>query len=116
NTINRNIVYPFPYFLYVLESAIEDAGYTLHGDIKSDPDFINAVIVPGKKIANFEGIPEPVEIIIGENERIGLFNWKYEQEILLRGSFQFQGSISLNPLHAVIIKLNDEIIYSGNSN
>lgn len=114
NTINRNIVYPFPYFLYVLESAIEDAGYTLHGDIKTDPDFIDAVIVPGKKLANFEDIPDPVEIIVGPEDRTVIWVWENIQEILFRGSFQLTGTV-IPQVTSVKILINDDVIYESNA-
>ena len=43
--INRNIMQPFPYVLYVLKKAFEDAGFDLAGDILTDPEFKKAVIV-----------------------------------------------------------------------
>lgn len=35
-TYNRNIVQPLPYLLYVIKKGIEDANFTLHGDILQD--------------------------------------------------------------------------------
>ncbi|MFL9844763.1 hypothetical protein [Flavobacterium rhizosphaerae] len=36
-TFNRNIMQPLPYLLYIIKAGIEAAGFTLHGDILSDP-------------------------------------------------------------------------------
>src|SRR5690606_12757810 len=125
-TLNRNIVYPVPYFLYVLRSAIEDAGYTLHGDILSDPHFTKSVIVPGKKIANFEDFPEPIEWVMttGDVQEPGdehydddvwpaYQQWYSEQEINLRGDFQLVGIIN-DETSWIVFKLNGEIIYNYN--
>lgn len=37
--INRNIIHPVPYFLYVLKQGFLDAGFTLAGDILEDENF-----------------------------------------------------------------------------
>lgn len=39
-----NIIQPFPYLMYVLKKAMEDAGYTLAGDILTDPDLNQALL------------------------------------------------------------------------
>lgn len=120
DTINRNIVYPLPYDLYVLNACFEDAGYTLHGDIQSDPDFIDAVIVPGKKVANFEGIPEPIEWLVTQDDiydveiiQPGLIRqyWRSEQELMMRGYFQIFGSIN-NEVVSLKIKHNGLVIFN----
>lgn len=36
-TFNRNIMQPLPYLLYLLKAGVEDAGYTLHGDLLEHP-------------------------------------------------------------------------------
>lgn len=117
---NRNIVYPFPYHLYVLNKIIEDAGYTLHGDVLQDPDLIDAIITPGKKVVNFEGLPSPVEWTVSRDEiynvvviRPGLViqYWHSEQELLLRGSFRFNGQIN-DEVETLELKLNGNVIFS----
>src|SRR5690606_24519770 len=67
--INTNLVLPFPYFLFVLRSAIEAAGYTLEGDILTDQDLIQALIVPSKKyiVANAS---EPIEWFFNPDGRV----------------------------------------------
>tara|TARA_R110002050_G_scaffold69507_2_gene150372 strand:+ start:45429 stop:47312 length:1884 start_codon:yes stop_codon:yes gene_type:complete len=39
-TYNRNIMIPMPYVLHVLMKGFEDAGYTLRGDVLTDPDIM----------------------------------------------------------------------------
>lgn len=119
-TKNRNIVYPFPYHLYVLKSCAEDAGYTLHGDVLNDPDLIDLCIVPPGLIVNFEGIPDPVEWLVGQESRvsfeiIGFFlireYWLNESELNHRGYFNLQGEINDEVVWAKI-KLNGNVIFS----
>lgn len=116
-TKNKNIVYPFPYHLYVLKAAAEDAGYTLHGDILSDTDLIDLCIVPPSTLVNFEGIPDPVEWIVGQESRISYeYNFPYvteewfnETELNHRGYFNLQGIINDEVVWAKI-KLNGNTI------
>lgn len=122
NTRNYNIVYPLPYHLYVLKSVVEDAGYTLHGDVLTDPDLIDAIIYSGKKIIEFEGIPKPFNWIVGQESResVEVIGWTYietwlnETELNYRGSFNLQGNINDEVVFATI-KLNGEIIFQYTS-
>lgn len=36
---NRNVIQPLPYVLHIIERGFADKGYTLEGEILSDPDF-----------------------------------------------------------------------------
>lgn len=114
---NKNIVYPFPYHLYVLKKAVEDAGYTLKGDILTDPDFMDAIIIPGKKIFEFENLPRPVEWVINSLDIVeNCGNWLYrcfyaEMEVNYRGAFHLTGFLA--PLtRTATIKLNGVVIFS----
>lgn len=42
--INRNVIQPCPYILYVLQTGFLDAGYTLTGQILEDPEFKKATL------------------------------------------------------------------------
>lgn len=118
---NRNIVYPFCYFLYVLKKAAEDAGYTLHGDILTDPDFTQTLIVPGKRLADFQDFPDPVEWIIGDMdltiENDIIFTWISEQQINFRGYFKISCSEFTFSNFIVYVRIwkNDVLIYESNS-
>lgn len=121
STKNRNIVYPMPYHLYVLKMAVEDSGHTLHGDILSDPDLIDAVIVPGKKIVEFEGIPKPIEWNIGIGDKtydsgfpVYVGFWHSDLEVNFRGSFHLTGTIN-NETKNFKIKLNGNLIFTYTS-
>ena len=47
NLVNRNIIHPMPYLLYVLKTGFADAGLELAGDILTDEDFAQQVIYSG---------------------------------------------------------------------
>lgn len=116
--INRNMVYPLPYHLYVLNKVIEDAGYTLHGDVLSDSDLLNKCVMSGKKIIEFEEYPDPVEWIVTGEDRTNVKiyfttieeTWKSEQEFNLRGKFQFSGEIN-DEVVWLKITLNGNVIF-----
>lgn len=115
--INKNIVYPFPYHLYVLKAVVEDAGYILKGDILEDPDLKDAVIVPGKPLTEFEDLPESIVWNIGETDifrREGFFYiYQAELEINHRAMFRMLGELNGRVMHAKI-KLNGSVIYTFN--
>lgn len=48
--VNRNIIHPMPYLLYVLKQGFLDAGFELAGDILNDSDFKQRVIYNNKEI------------------------------------------------------------------
>lgn len=121
-TLNKNIVYPFPYHIYVLKAAVEDAGCTLHGDVLTDSDLIDLCIVPPKPLVNFEGIPDPVQWIVGQESRVSAVvisnlpfiveeTWLDESELNFRGYFNLQGVIN-DEVEWAKIKLNGTIIFN----
>lgn len=111
---NKNIVYPFPYHLYVLNKAVEDAGYLLKGDILDDPDLKDAVIVPGKPISEFEDLPDPIEWEIGETDMTqgGPFINIYAAELELnhRAMFRMLGEIDERTIF-LELHLNGDLLY-----
>lgn len=48
--VNRNIIHPMPYLLYVLKTGFADAGFELAGDILNDEDFKQRVIYNNKEV------------------------------------------------------------------
>lgn len=48
DVINKNIIHPLPYILYVLQVGFQDAGFSLEGDILADPHFTQRCIFSGK--------------------------------------------------------------------
>lgn len=126
--VNKNILYPFPYHLYVLRKVIEDAGYTLHGDVLNDQDLKDVMILSGKNIIEFEGLPRPFDFDLELGDRINgehpEFDPGYwigqqtrqfyaEQELNVRGRFKINGEI-WKFMHTVIIKLNGDVVFSWN--
>lgn len=61
---NHNIVYPMPYWMHVLQSGIQEAGYTLMGDILQDEDF-NKSLMGIRKIELSER-PEVMEFMMSD--------------------------------------------------
>jgi hypothetical protein len=53
-----NVIVPFPYLKYVLESAMNHVGWTIEGDILNDPDFKKICMLNFKAIYSF-GIIAP---------------------------------------------------------
>lgn len=48
--VNRNIIHPMPYLLYVLKQGFLDAGFELAGDVLNDSDFKQRVIYNNKEV------------------------------------------------------------------
>ncbi len=94
---NKNIVVPMPYLLHVLKTGIEDAGFTLHGDIMKLEQLQKMIVVPSKKLQLFDR-PESVEWLVGEEsmgDSAGKWFWWYksDQPIHLKGKFKIKGEI-----------------------
>lgn len=97
---NKNLVVPMPYLLYVIKAGIEDAGFTLHGDILEDELLKSIILAPSKKIDVFQK-PDTVQWIFGGTKNGGLFDGKPindTQSIIHYGKFRIKGFvIILNP-------------------
>lgn len=81
---NHNIVYPMPYWLHILKRGVEQAGYTLHGDILDDEHFKKG-IMPPVKVSIPEASPIiPLDTGFDMAETTGEFmHWRYQQEFVL---------------------------------
>lgn len=92
---NHNIVYPMPYWIHVLRKGVEDAGYSLQGDIISDPDFLKAVM-PIRKI-DFAERPETVEWFVGESDVVdsdgNLRAYQSEISLLPNTRYRIKGNL-----------------------
>lgn len=98
---NHNIVYPMPYWLHILRTGIEEAGFSLHGDILEDPEFTRA-IMPIRKIEMSER-PETLEWIIGEVDVV-------ENESMVRS---YHSEVTLQPNTRYRIKGNLYYVNDG---
>lgn len=117
DTENHNIVYPFPYHMYVLQKVIEDAGCTLHGDILNDESLKKSIIYSGKKIVEFEHFPAPVDWPIGIGDKTSDSGWPWriqtwysELEVNYRGDFRLTGSIN-NETKIIKLRLNGTVVW-----
>ncbi|WP_314058686.1 hypothetical protein [Empedobacter brevis] len=125
---NNNIMRPMPYLLHVLKVGIEDAGYTLKGDILTNETLLKTLVIPTTKV-ELKDRPETVEWNIGNEcyTREGFRNrlgkgWQYgrwEDEITLPafGKYRLKGTIhnSGKKHHdiAANIKLDGTVIFSN---
>lgn len=121
NTENHNIVYPFPFHMYVLQKVIEDAGCTLHGDILNDQSLKESIIYSGKKIVEFEYFPKPIDWSIGIGDKtsdtgwpVYYQTWHSELEVNYRGDFRLTGTIDDETIK-ITLKLNGVIIWEFNA-
>lgn len=109
---NHNIVYPFPYWIHILKSGVESAGYTLHGDILTDPDFIKA-LMPIKKVV-FQERPETIEWIIGEAdvvENYVVFK-NYHSELTLSPNVRYRiRGTSVNEITQIRIRYSGNVLF-----
>lgn len=112
--LNRNIMQPQPYLMYVLEKAVEDAGFELAGDVLEDPKL---------KIALFSEISEYYHTINAEGIEFYMHNQEshvpvegplsvYTKSISLteKGRYKIAGNITLR---SFVIRALGELKYNG---
>jgi hypothetical protein len=86
----KNIMQPMVYVLHVLKTAIESAGFTLHGDILNDYDFLRALLFVDAKYY-FKNVMEQtnLKINVHENEEPplflfqGIWHYRYFKEVTI---------------------------------
>lgn len=105
---NTNIIHPCPYVLYLLKTAISDAGFELRGDILTDADLYQRTVYSGTE--NFRSkrqakhtikvnslAPDSVETITG--------NWWVKKEMASHaaevtlerpGKYKISGTVRIN--------------------
>lgn len=94
---NYNIVIPMPYWLHILKTGFEDAGFSLHGDVMNDERLKKTLIVPSKKIEIFDR-PGAIEWFVGaesivESPAANINIYEDEQPIDLVGFFLAEGVV-----------------------
>ncbi|MDO5607989.1 MAG: hypothetical protein Q4G08_05975 [Capnocytophaga sp.] len=101
--VNRNIIHPMPYLLYVLKLGFSDAGYELAGDILTDTDFRQRLIFSFKE--NFvTSETEHTEITILSDE----YN-----TITSSGVASYRKEIKLNTVTRYLLRLDVNLISQG---
>lgn len=115
---NKNIMRAFPYAMHILEVGVSAGNCVLHGQVKTDQDYNEAVVIPAKHF-EVKDRPESINWIIGIGDvtfidgsiRYGVFEG--EQEILHYGKFRIKGSLLQTPLFKedAVLYLNDVEIW-----
>lgn len=124
---NKNIVLPMPYWLHILKTGFEDAGFSLHGDVLSNEQLKKTIVVPGRKIEIFDR-PGNIEWFVGlesgtPNGPLTLY--EDTQPIDHIGQFIATGLVKIRnkagfPTYTIPtefrpkIWLNDQLIWSSN--
>lgn len=118
--INRNIIQPLPYLLYVLKVGFLDAGFILKGDILSDDLLLNRVIYSSNKYYNTADQQyHKTNVYASEYfDNIGnTAKWLKKFVIDAPGKYRLIGSC-FNDFKAdcyLTIKRNNQIIFSAGS-
>lgn len=121
---NHNIVYPFPYYMHLLHTGVNMAGYTLQGDILNDLEFTKA-LMPIRKV-EFTERPETVEWLVGQIDIIdedGPLK-AYRSEVTLepntryriKGNYYYDPIFPFQYLVLASIKFNGVTFHSLNLN
>lgn len=125
---NRNIMQPLPYLLYVLKQGFEDAGYTLAGEVLTDPELQKALIVAAVEYFSTSDQDEhPVSL--GWQDFFNIYQYttpqgttmtkaEYESltDITHPGRFRIVGTIKMagtnNAPRTVEIKYGNQVLFS----
>lgn len=99
--VNRNIIQPMPYLLYLLKTGFQDAGFQLQGEILEDEDLKQRVVFSNKDYYS-QSKDSPIEINIQGEEFTGVvkeevLRYKKEFDVEKKGKYLFQGNVSLKP-------------------
>lgn len=114
--LNRNIMQPQPYLLYVLQKAIEDAGFTMAGDILTDVSLKKALfseISSYYHTINTAGL----ELYMHSGEHYGFYEGnvfgKYKKSITLteKGRYKIAGNLTIR---RNFLKSWDKLTLNGN--
>lgn len=132
--INRNVIQPIPFLLYLLKAGLLDKGYTLAGDILTDPHFSIAAVYSLSEFYSqiSEGAKQELLILADEYYEIQEFPYVtgmglYSGQILLPepGRYKITGNLFLrstfHPVYGTYsafawLKLNGQYIGNWSSN
>ncbi len=118
NQLNKNIMIPQPYFLHVLSKGMEDAGYTLAGDVLTDVDLKKALfseIAPYYYTINTDS--QEMLMHSGESFEIDSYGrGRYLKQITItqKGRYKIAGNITMRHFLLrtfVILNFNNQEIY-----
>lgn len=98
-TYNRNILQPLPYILYVLKQGMALGGYSLRGDVLTDPRLTKVLLY--SFVENFTMLDTVfLDLTVQGNEQLSFPFWKaakYSKKIELpeKGRYRIIGTINL---------------------
>ncbi|RXG32069.1 hypothetical protein [Leeuwenhoekiella marinoflava] len=127
--INRNVMQPMPYLLYVLQQGFADAGYELAGDILQDPelqkafitclsDYYTSINEDAENITkNADEYYEILEVDTFDNvRRIEKARYANQQSITEPGRYVISGNVVVRTdrsQSAAYLYFNEEEIFRG---
>lgn len=114
--LNRNIMIPQPYLLHVLKVAVEDAGFTLAGDVLTDPELSKALFSEMSSYYHTINI-ESLELYMHSGEYYGFYLGnifaKYKKSITIteKGRYKIAGNLTIRSYFS---KAWDKLTLNGN--
>lgn len=96
-TYNRNVMQPLPYWIHILQRGMADGGFTLGGQILSDPRLQVACLYADVDYFKKPALQEPVEIIQMSEDAISVVNGRSKyfarRELLTPGKYNISGTV-----------------------
>lgn len=128
--INRNIMQPVPYLLYVIAQGFAEKGLELRGDILTDPEFKDAVITI---ISDYYSTAseEALEMYLQANHYVSteivragypmrydleVGNYELQQALNSPGVYKIAGNVILRAegnVSSGILKMNDDVVWEA---
>ncbi|AXP79155.1 hypothetical protein CJ739_55 [Mariniflexile rhizosphaerae] len=115
--LNRNIMMPQPYLLYVLQKAVEDAGFTLAGDVLEDVELKKALFSEISSYYHTINV-DSTELKMHSGEQYGFkgHDGKYKKSIILteKGRYKIAGNLTIRRYYSIAwdkITLNGKRIW-----
>jgi len=95
--INRNVIQPLPCILYLLKTGFLDAGFTLDGDILTDPEFSKASLYTLSKFYSSITDNGKQELLVDSTEIVDYINSvpHYHKELIIvePGRYKISGNL-----------------------
>jgi hypothetical protein len=118
-TYNRNLMQPLPYYLYLLKRGFELGGFTLHGDILTNPILQKMLMYHESKYYNTNEqqhyyLSVTHDDLLSTDDRVGYFNKTVT--ILEPGKYHITGNVTIQSRWKrpcwLTIKYRDTVIWS----
>lgn len=97
--VNRNIIQPMPYLLYLLKIGFQDAGFQLQGEILEDEDLKQRVVYSTKEYFK-KNKEEPIQISIEKDDPSTykgdkVYQYTKEETLVKKGKYILQGNATV---------------------